>query len=99
MNKDDLELLRAFARDADEAAFAQLVQRHTGWLFAAARRRLQDDHLADDATQAAFVVLAEKAPQLVASDKCMLAAWLFQVMHLTCGRLRRTLGRRKRHES
>ena len=68
----------------------QLVERHSGWIFAAARRRLGDDHLADDATQAVFVVLASKGRQLLETRSGSLSAWLFHVMHFTCARLRRT---------
>lgn len=93
MEPDDLELLRAYVLGGDESAFAELVERHGGWIFAAARRRLGDDHLADDATQAVFVVLAKKAPQLIESKRASLSAWLFHVVHFTCARLRRTQSR------
>jgi RNA polymerase sigma factor (sigma-70 family) len=87
---DDIELLRAYQCDADESAFTRLVERHSGWIFAAARRRLGDDHLADDATQAVFVVLAGKASQLLESTRGSLSAWLFHVTHFACARVRRT---------
>jgi RNA polymerase sigma factor (sigma-70 family) len=95
---DDTELLIAYQRDADERAFAQLVERHGQWIFAAARRRLGDDHLADDAVQAVFVVMASKAAQFVASGRASLSAWLFHVMHFTCARLRRSRKRQVRLE-
>jgi RNA polymerase sigma factor (sigma-70 family) len=90
VEQEDVELLRAYQRDADETAFARLVERHSGWIFAAARRRLGDDHLAEDATQAVFVVLAGKASQLVESRHGSLSAWLFHVMHFACIRVRRS---------
>src|SRR5438067_1655877 len=98
MEPTDLDLLRAYTCDCDEAAFAQLVQRHAGWIFAAARRRLRDDHLADDATQAVFLVLAEKAAQLVEGEERSLSAWLFHVMHFACNRTRRSRARFANHE-
>jgi RNA polymerase sigma factor (sigma-70 family) len=91
---DDLDLLTSYQRDGVESAFARLVERHNQWIFAAARRRLGDDHLADDATQAVFVVLATKAAELIASRRGSLSAWLFHVMHFTCTRLRRSQSRR-----
>lgn len=97
--QSDQELLRAYALTQSESAFAELVERHTGWIFAAARRRLEDDHLADDATQAVFIVLANKSQQLLESDPSSIAAWLFHVMHLTCGRMKRTRSRQERLES
>jgi RNA polymerase sigma factor (sigma-70 family) len=54
---------------------------------------LNDDHLADDATQAVFVVLLSKAAQLVGSKRGSLSAWLFHVVHFTCARLRRSQSR------
>ena len=60
MKTSDLKLLRAYAGNSDNDAFSKLVARHTNWLFAAARRRLEDDFLADDATQAVFMMLAQK---------------------------------------
>jgi hypothetical protein len=74
LEQSDCELLRLYQCDGDESAFTRLVQRHSGWIFAAARRRLNDDHLADDATQAVFVVLASKADQLIAAKRESLSA-------------------------
>jgi RNA polymerase sigma factor (sigma-70 family) len=59
--KSDVDLLRQFAEAKDEASFAELVQRHIGFVFAVSVRRLRDPHLAKDATQAVFVALARKA--------------------------------------
>ena len=93
MELEDIQLLLAYRRDGDESAFAQLVRRHGQWIFAASRRRLGDDHLADDAVQAVFIVLADRAADLIASKRGSLSAWLFHVMHFTCARLRRTQSR------
>lgn len=94
MEPADIELLRSYVASRDESAFAQLVERHSEWIFSAARRRLRDDHLADDAVQAVYVVLASKAAQLVESKRGSLSAWLFHVMHFTCARLLRSQSRR-----
>src|SRR5205814_1997017 len=45
-----------------------------GWIHGVARRRLGDPHLAEDVTQAVFVILHRKSPQL-AADKA-LVSWL-----------------------
>ena len=95
----DLELLRGYACDGDESAFAGLVERHRSWMLAAARRRLGDVHLADDATQATFTLLAEKAASLAGSNRPSLAGWLFHAMHFACIRARRSRARQVRHES
>lgn len=96
VERDDTELLATYEFDRDESAFAVPVNRHSAWIFTAARRRLGDPHLAEDAVQAVFLILAEKACELSASKRGSLAAWLFHVMHFTCSRLRRTQSRQTR---
>ncbi len=95
MEPTDLELLTAYHRQGSQSAFSQLVDRHAGWIGAAARRRLRDEHLADDATQAVFVTLLRKTSQLVDSARVSLSPWLFHVMHFTCARLRRLQSRQE----
>jgi len=92
---DDVELLSTYLQHDDESAFSRFVERHGQWIYAATRRRLGADDLADDATQAVFMVLAEKARELTESRKGSLSPWLFHVMHFTCARLRRE---QQRHE-
>ncbi len=99
MEISDFQLLRAYHRHGDELAFSRLTQRHAGWIFATARRRLRDDHLADDATQAVFVVLATQGRRLIGSGQRSLAAWLFEVLHFACARALRSCARRARHET
>jgi len=61
---DDAELLDAFVREASHAAFRAIVDRHAHWVYAAAYRQLRDPHLAEDATQAVFVLLCQRAKQM-----------------------------------
>jgi RNA polymerase sigma factor (sigma-70 family) len=98
MESKDIEWLRSYAIDGNAAAFAQLVDRHAGWITATARRRLRDEHLAEDAAQIVFMLLASKALHIVQSDQSSVAAWLFHAMNLTCSRLRRSQARRERLE-
>ena len=95
MDPSDVDWLRSYVDAGDETALTRLIDRHAGWVSAAARRRLGgDDHLAEDATQVVFMLLASKASAIIASERDSVAAWLFHAMHLTCGRLRRS-GRRR----
>ncbi len=96
----DVELLREYTTGTAGAqrAFAELVQRHGGWVYAVARRRLGGEaHLAEDVTQAVFFVLARKADRL--SERTVLAAWLFQVTRMTVWRALRDESRRRRRET
>ena len=61
---DDSELIRRYAREADENAFATIVQRYVDLVFSAAVRMVQDPHLAQDISQTVFLRLARKAPEL-----------------------------------
>ena len=85
---DDRGLLGRFARTGDEAAFAALVDRHGPMVLGVCRRVLRDSHLADDAFQAVFLVLARKAGRVRVGPS--LANWLFGVARRVSLNARRT---------
>jgi RNA polymerase sigma factor (sigma-70 family) len=74
----DGDLVRRFTDTRDEAAFAELVRRHGPMVLATCRRVLHPDvHTADDAFQAAFLVLATKAAAVSPPER--VGAWLHGV--------------------
>jgi RNA polymerase sigma factor (sigma-70 family) len=93
----DAELLRRFATDRDEPAFAALVGRHGPLVLGVCRRVLGDDHAAEDAFQATFLLLARKAARLTRAGS--LAGWLHTAARRTAAQARRADARRRRRET
>ena len=72
---DDADLLRRYANEGSEAAFAELVRHHVDLVYGAAMRRTGGDpHRAADVAQQVFTALARNARKL--SRHAALAAWL-----------------------
>ena len=57
-------LLRRFVRQERQAAFSQLVARHSRLVYSTCLRDTQNPAVAEDAAQALFLLLARKAPML-----------------------------------
>ncbi|HEY3760120.1 MAG TPA: TIGR03435 family protein [Verrucomicrobiae bacterium] len=73
---DDIELLQEYARTGAETAFTGLVERHAGLVYSAALRQTADASLAQEVTQAVFIILARKAGSI--SKGTILTGWLFR---------------------
>jgi RNA polymerase sigma factor (sigma-70 family) len=75
--EDDTELLRRYARDRSEPAFAELVGRRLNLVYSAARRQVGGDaQLAEEVTQAVFTDLARDSARL--SQHPVLSGWLYR---------------------
>lgn len=90
------QLLRAYVDDRSETAFAELVRRNVDFVYATARRLVQDGHLAQDVAQGVFVALARNAAQL--RDRPALAGWLHRTAQNIAAQTVRTDVRRRRRE-
>ena len=91
-----MELLREYARDNAEPAFRELVERHIHMVHAVALRETAQAHLAEDVTQAVFIVLAQKAAALPSST--ILTGWLFRATRFAASNVNRAEARRKHWE-
>jgi RNA polymerase sigma factor (sigma-70 family) len=79
-NKSDAQLLREYAMHGSEAAFGEIVVRHTDLVYSSALRRLASPDLARDMTQRVFTDLARKARALAGGlePNASLAGWLYR---------------------
>lgn len=94
---DDTELLRSYAADRSETAFAELVRRHVDLVYSAALRQMDGDHhRAQEVTQMVFTDMARKAAALARHP--VLPAWLHRSCYFGAAALRRKEGRRQRYE-
>ncbi len=91
----DRELLDRFTGERSEAAFAELVRRHGPAVLSACKRVLSNEHDAEDAFQAAFLVLVRKAGSIRKHEA--VGGWLYQVAYRLALRVR-TLSDRQSSE-
>ena len=92
----DSDLLGRFIANRDAEAFAELVRRHGPSVFGVCRRVTGHHHLAEDAFQAVFLVLATKASSI--HPRTAIAGWLYGVAHRTALRARTINDRRRKYE-
>ena len=93
----DADLLRRFAAERDETAFAEIVRRHGPMVLRLCRRVLHSAHDAEDVGQAAFLLLAQQATSR--RWHASVAGWLFQTAFRLSLKARTTASRRTRHEA
>lgn len=94
---EDAELLRRYAEEKSEGAFAELVQRHLGLVYACALRRVAGDaQMAEDVTQLVFTDVARHAAAL--RRQPVLAGWLFTSTRFAAAKAMRTARRRLERE-
>ena len=95
---DDPLLLRRYADEHSQEAFAALVQRHLPWVYRTALRRTGGrKDLAEDVAQYVFIALARQAGPLAGREQ--LAGWFYVTIRNAAAQLVRAEARRRIYES
>jgi RNA polymerase sigma factor (sigma-70 family) len=92
----DEELLTRFLNGRDDAALSALVRRHGPMVWGVCCRLLRSHHDAEDAFQATFLVLVQKAATVPNREK--IGNWLYGVAHQTAVRMRAVAAKRGMRE-
>ncbi|MEI8197887.1 MAG: sigma-70 family RNA polymerase sigma factor, partial [Phycisphaerae bacterium] len=95
-NLSDGDLLSAFLQNPQQGAFAVIVRRHGGMVLGVCRSVLRNESDAEDAAQAVFLTLAQRASSL--GGHRMLVGWLHRVAWYVASNAARAAAIRHRHE-
>jgi RNA polymerase sigma factor (sigma-70 family) len=92
----DAQLLERFAAGRDAEAFEALVARHGPMVFSVCRGVLKDPNVAEDAFQAAFLILVKKSATI--RGRVALGPWLYRVAYRAALRANAAAARRREYE-
>jgi len=92
----DWLLLRRYAQEDSQEAFAALTVRYLNLVYSVCLREVHDPELAQDVTQAVFLLLARTAPAF--RSKTALPGWLFRTARFAAQNARTREGRRRHYE-
>lgn len=80
----------------DREVLERVVREHAGWVFAAARRRVREAALAEDVTQAVFLLYWRKG--VLIADEGKRAGWLYRAVRYCSANALRLQRIRRSHE-
>jgi RNA polymerase sigma factor (sigma-70 family) len=93
---NDWWMLRRYLEENSQTSFTRLVDKHMKLVYWTCRRDLRDAHLAEDASQAVFILLAQKAAGI--RSGVSIAGWLFNTARLVSKNVNRREATRRRYE-
>ncbi|MBI2932880.1 MAG: sigma-70 family RNA polymerase sigma factor [Planctomycetes bacterium] len=96
MDGSDESLMSVFQRQGDQEALAELIRRHSAWVYKLALSILHDPAAAEDATQQTFVHLIESRSSY-RPDACF-KPWVGRIAVNACLKLHRSHQRRRSRE-
>src|SRR5215469_11657724 len=96
MATDDMRLVRDYADGQSAQAFETLVARYANLVYSAALRQVRDPGLAEEVTQAVFIILAQKAGRF--GPGTILSGWLYRTAGYVSGSVLKRERRRQFRE-
>ena len=95
--KTDRELLREYAEQRSDAAFAELVRRHLDLVYSTALRLVGEEQMARDVSQSVFIRLARNAESVREGNA--LPGWLYRAARYEGASAIRSEQRRRKRET
>ena len=93
---DDRRLLSQYVETGSRKALQELIQRYLGLVYSSALRQVRDPNLAEDVTQAAFLVLTQKARTI--RNGVAVGGWLLAVTRCVVVTVMRKQAIQNKHE-